>query len=190
MADTPSAQSPPTSSETHSASFVGTDRLLELLYRELRELADRFLSQEREDHTLQPTALVHEAYLRLAGGRSVQWSDRKHFLATAARAMRRVLVDHGRTKGRRKRRTAGNQVELEGVASREPSIDSVDLVALDAALVQLGELSPRQAQVVELRFFGGLPESAIAEVLNVSERTVERDWRHAQAWLWRRLEPR
>ena len=167
-----------------------SDRLLDLVYSELRELADGYLARERADHTLQPTALVHEAYLRLLGeGAEFTWNDRRHFLATAARAMRNLLVDHARTKRRAKRGGRWNRVDLNHADGEQPAEDAVDLVALDEVLSELAELSERQARVVEMRFFAGMSERSIAEVLDISERTVERDWRHARAWLAKRLAP-
>lgn len=159
--------------------------LVERAYRELHAVAQRLLASERADHTLQPTALVHEAWLRLEdGGR---FNDANHFFATAARAMRRVLVDHARGKGRAKRGGGWQRVELEP-ASDEGESEEVDLVALDAALQQLEAASPRQARVVELRFFAGLEMDAIATVLDVSPATVARDWRFARAWMARALD--
>ena len=164
------------------------NRLLDLVYTELRELADGYLARERADHTLQPTALVHEAYLRLLGeGAEFTWNDRRHFLATAARAMRHLLVDHARTKRREKRGGRWNRVDLTHAVGEAREEEAVDLVALDEVLSELAELSERQARVVEMRFFAGMGEKSIAEVLEVSERTVERDWRHARAWLAKRL---
>ncbi len=164
--------------------------LLDAVYQELRGLADQYLARERADHTLQPTALVHEAYLRITnrqGGDKPEWADRNHFFATAARAMRNVLVDHARTKKRDKRGGGWKRVELdEGLAFAEG--ETVDLVVLDRLLNELAELSPRQAEIIELRFFGGLEVNAVAELLNVSEGTVARDWRFARAWLGRALE--
>lgn len=160
--------------------------LVESAYRELHAVAERLLASERADHTLQPTALVHEAWLRLEdGGR---FNDAHHFFATAARAMRRVLVDHARGKGRAKRGGGWQRVELEPVSGDDDTPGEVDLVALDAALEQLEAASPRQARVVELRFFAGLEMDAIAEVLKVSPATVARDWRFARAWMARALD--
>lgn len=166
-----------------SRDALDSGELLQVAYHELRELAERYLQRERADHTLQPTALVHEAWLRLEG--DSRWNDRTHFFATAARAMRHVLVDHARGKRREKRGGGWTQVELDP----ELGLDAhpIDLVALDEALADLRVRSEREATLVELRFFAGLPMPAIAEVLGVSIGTVERDWRFARAWLARAL---
>jgi len=155
--------------------------LLELVYDELRGLAGGYLRSERADHTLQPTALAHEAWMRLVDQSRVQWQGRAHFLAVAAQAMRRILVDHARSKKRQKRGGAWQRVELDPELVQ--TAESLDLVALDSALEKLKALDARQAQVVELRFFAGLPVKEVAEVLGVSVGTVERDWRFASAWL-------
>lgn len=160
--------------------------LVESAYRELHAVAERLLAGERADHTLQPTALVHEAWLRLAD--DGRWKNEGHFFATAARAMRRVLVDHARGKGRAKRGGDWKRVELELAADTDDAASEVDLVTLDTALEQLEAASPRQARVVELRFFAGLEMDAIARVLDVSPATVARDWRFARAWMARALD--
>jgi len=169
---------------------LDSGELLDAVYQELRGLADQYLARERADHTLQPTALVHEAYLRITNrkdGDKPEWADRNHFFATAARAMRNVLVDHARTKQRDKRGGGWKRVELdEDLAFADG--ETLDLVVLDRLLNELAELSPRQAEIIELRFFGGLEVSAVAELLGVSEGTVARDWRFARAWLGRALE--
>lgn len=163
------------------------DELFSLVYRDLRKLADGYMRRERSDHTLQPTALVHESFLRLSQGAEVSWSDRSHFFRVAARAMRRVLVDHGRAVRADKRgRGLKNQLLDREVAI--PGLD-VDLLALDEALGRLGDLNERLLQVVELRFFAGLTIEKIAELLGVSARTVKRDWRSARAWLLAELGP-
>lgn len=162
------------------------ERLMPLVYDELRRLASSFMRRERSDHTLQPTALVHEAYMRLVDQRSVEWRDRSHFLAIAAQAMRRILVDHARRRGAEKR-GGGNRVTLqESMAVSEGQ--EVDVLALEEALHELETLDERQVRVVELRFFGGLTVEETAEALGVSAPTVVRDWRHAKAWLRRRLD--
>jgi len=158
------------------------ERLFELVYPQLRALAFHLLRGERPDHTLQPTALVHEAWLKLIDQSSVDWANRAHFLGIAAQAMRRILVDHARGKKRQKRGVGWERVDLEG-APPELSGEGVDLVELDEALDRLREQSERQVRVVELRFFAGLTHEEIARVLDVSERTVEREWRMARAWL-------
>ena len=141
---------------------------------------------ERPDHTLQTTALVHEVYLRLLGRTQPTWQNRAHFFAATARAMRQILVDHARGKRSQKRGAQGNKVSLDDVAAAT-GVSDLDLLALDDALVALSENDPRKARVVELRFFGGLTREEIAEVLGVTTRTVEREWKFAQAWLRREL---
>jgi len=162
------------------------DRLLAILYDELRTLAAGFFRRERPGHTLQPTALVHEAFLRIGGGPDLRIEGRAHIISIAARAMRRVLVDHARRRDAAKRRAGGGRVTLAGMAGTngEPGFDAIDVAA---ALDELAEVSPRQAEVVELRFFGGLGDAETAEVLGVSERTVRGDWRLARAILRERL---
>ena len=161
------------------------DRLVPLVYEDLHRLAHRQLAREGGGHTLQTTGLVHEAYLKLAGGSGLGAANRAHFLAIAARAMRQVLVDYAR---RRKADKRGGGVVCVTLNDGEQGMDvsSDDLVALDEVLEQL---EPRQRQVVELRFFGGLEEKDISEALGVSERTVRRDWVKARAWLYRALYP-
>lgn len=171
---------------------VAASRLTLVLYDELRVLARHYLRGERAGHTLQPTALVHEAYLRLAGGSPVKVADRRHFFALAARAMREVLVDHARRRAAAKRQPGGERVTIDdalGIAARdEPR--QLDLLLLDEAMVQLERLEPRQARVIELRFFGGLTIDETAAVLEVSTDTVEDDSAMSRAWLARRLRAR
>ena len=157
-------------------------QLFELVYDELRRLAGRYLQAERPDHTLQPTALAHEAWMRLTDQSRVEWEGRSHFLAIAAQAMRRILVDHARSKKREKRGGGWQRVALDPDVSPGRK-ESLDLVELDSALEKLRGLHERPSQVVELRFFAGLPEREVAQVLGVSVGTVERDWRFASAWL-------
>jgi RNA polymerase sigma factor (TIGR02999 family) len=162
------------------------DALVDHVYATLRRMANRQMGAERGDHTLSPTALVHEAYLRLVDQESMDWRDRAHFYAIAARVMRRVLIDHARRKLAGKR--GGDQVKVtlnEEVAGAVTTPES--LIELDRALERLEELSPRQRQVVEMRFFGGMTHEEVAEVLSVSVPTVRRDWRLAQAWLNREM---
>ena len=162
------------------------DEVVPAVYAELRQLAAVHLGRERPGHTLQPTALVHEAYLKLAGGLDDRPRSRAQFLALAAHAVRQVLVDHARARGARKRGGDVARVTLmDGMA--ETGGVPVDLLDLDAALGRLADLSPRQARVVELRFFGGLTDDEAADVLDVSARTVRNDWTVARAWLWREL---
>jgi RNA polymerase sigma factor (TIGR02999 family) len=157
-------------------------KLLALVYRELRRIAGQCFRGERNDHTLQPTALVHEAYLRLVGPAGVQWQSRSHFFAVAAQTMRRILVDHARSRNTQKRGGPEIRVDLpeELMISDERS---EQLLQLDDALSRLAGFDPRQSKIVEMRFFGGLTEEEIAEVLGVSTRTVKRDWSMARAWL-------
>ena len=163
------------------------DRLVPLVEAELRRLARGYMGRERRGHTLQITALVNEAFLRLTDARHVRWQDRAHFLGISARLMRRVLVDYARRRGFQKRGGGAQRVTFdEGlVASPEPALD---IVALDRALEALAQVDVRKSRVVELRFFGGLTVEEAAEVLNVSPDTVKRDWRLAKLWLLRALE--
>ncbi len=163
------------------ARAATADELLPVLYQELRRLAETYLDREPRGHTLQPTALVHEAYLRVAGLTSIDWRDPTHFFGAAAGAMRRVLVDHARRKAAARRGDPRRRVTLdeEGVAAS----DGVDVVELDDALRRLASLNPRHARIVELRFFAGLSVPEVAKVLGVSASTVAMDWRIARAWL-------
>jgi RNA polymerase sigma factor (TIGR02999 family) len=162
------------------------ERLIPLVHAELRRLAKRYMGRERPGHTLQTTALVNEAYLRLIDAKQVKWQDRAHFLAISARLMRRVLVDYARSRSYVKRGGEIQQVPLE-----EAAVFSIDraphLAAIDEALTALAEIDPRKSQVVELRFFGGMSLEETAEVLKISPDTVSRDWRLAKAWLLREL---
>lgn len=163
------------------------EELLPLVYSELRRLAGHFMKGERHDHTLQPTALVHEAYLRLIG-MDVEWNDRAHFLAVAARTMRRMLIDHERGR-RRKKRSGGVRVTLsERIAVDQPV--AIDLLDLDHALEQLVKQDEESARVLELQYFGGLTAEEIGEVVGLSRATVERRLRFAKAWLHRELRSR
>jgi RNA polymerase sigma-70 factor, ECF subfamily len=160
--------------------------LLLRVYRELHRLAKWHLSGERQGHTLQTTALVHEAYLRLTGKTAIDWQSRSHFFAVASQTMRRILVDYARE--RRAAKRGGGQRDLSLDEALAVSPEHCELVEeLDDALKRLEKFSPRQAKVVELRFFGGLREEEIAEILELSERTVKRDWRIAKAWLYDQL---
>lgn len=161
-------------------------RLMPLVYDELRRLAQSYLRRERPDHTLQPTALVHEAYLRLVNQSRVEWQNRAHFYAVAAQMMRRILIDHARTHASEKRGGSGRRLSLDE-ASFMPQERAADLLALDDALKQLSITDERKSRVVELRFFGGLSVKEAAEVLGVHTATVERDWVVAKAWLYREI---
>ncbi len=166
--------------------LLAREELLPLVYEELRRRAAAYLRRERADHTLQPTALVHEAYLRLVGQQRVAWQNRAHFLGVAAQMMRRILVDHARAQHRRKRPGAALRVPLdERVGRTEPP--DCNLLLLDEALGELAAIDPRQGQIVELRYFGGLSEEEVAEVIAVSRSTVTREWQTARAWLYRRI---
>jgi RNA polymerase sigma factor (TIGR02999 family) len=159
-----------------------------LVYGELHRVAEAYMRRERRDHTLQPTALVHEAFLRLSEGASVSWTDRSHFFRLAARAMRRILTDHAR-RVRAAKRGGGGKVPLRESKLRIAALD-LDVLALDEALGRLAELDPRQATIVELRFFGGLTVEETAKALDLSAITVKRDWRSARAWLKSELDRR
>ncbi len=166
------------------------ERLTPIVYSELYRIAQHNMARERHGHLLQPSALVNEAFLRLMGSAPVEWSSRAHFFAVSARLMRQILIDFARAQDTRKRGERPPHVDLaeaEGVA--EHSIEPLDLIDLDGALNDLAQLDPRQAQVVELRYFGGLENPEIAVVLGISEPTVVRDWRAARAWLFDRLQP-
>jgi len=160
--------------------------LMPLVHAELRRTAAAFLRRERRGHTLEPTALVHETYLRLVDQRRTSWRNRAHFYAVAASLMRRILVDHARRRSARKRGGGVRPITLVDVASRSRD-EAPELLALDEALAELEKLDARQRQVVELRFFGGLSQQEIAQSLGTSVSTVERQWRLARAWLFRRL---
>jgi RNA polymerase sigma factor (TIGR02999 family) len=158
------------------------EKLLPIIYNDLRRLAGAYLSNERKDHTLQPTALVHEAYIRLVDWENVSWQNRAHFFAVAAQVMRRILVDHARGKKAEKRGGFGQLLSLDEAVSFQEKKD-VDLVALDDALNELEKSDPRQAKIVELRFFGGLTIEETAEALRISPATVKNEWAFAKAWL-------
>ena len=161
------------------------DRLMPIVYEELRRLAAHYMRGERPDHTLQTTALVNEVYLRLAGIDGLQWRDRVHFFAMAATLMRRVLVDYARRRGRDKRGAGMSVTSLDAnVAAPQPA---VDVVALNDALERLATMDPQQSRVVELRFFAGLSVEETAEALAISPATVKRDWATAKLWLYNEL---
>jgi RNA polymerase sigma factor (TIGR02999 family) len=162
------------------------EELMPLVYAELRRKASAYLRQERPDHTLQPTALVNEAYLRLIGQRRVAWQNRAHFYGVAAQMMRRILVDHARTRKRGKRFGDAVRVSLDEHAGMAEPHDC-ELLLLDQALSELAVIDPQQAQIVELRYFGGMTEDEVASVLTVSRSTVTREWLIAKGWLYRRL---
>ena len=161
--------------------------LIPLVYDELRRLASAYMRRERPDHTLQSTALVHEAYIRLSDQRNVSWQNRAHFFAVAARLMRRILVDHARARLARKRGSRTDLMPLDKAFAFTPE-RSNELLALDEVLNRLGEKDPRTLQVVELRFFGGLTVDQAAEAMGISPRTVKREWNFGRAWLRAELE--
>ena len=163
-------------------------RLMPLVYGELRRLAGLYMRGERPGHTLQATALVHEAYLRLVGHEDVDWQNRAHFFGVAANLMRRILVDHARAKQAKKRGGGDQKVSLDQAVLVRPEAPE-QFLALDEALERLAKRDPRQARIVELRYFGGLSEEETAEVLEISVRTVKRDWSVARAWLYQQLNP-
>ncbi len=162
--------------------------LMQRVYGELHQLAAAYMRRERSDHTLQPTALVNEAYLRLIGQQEIDWASRQHFFVLAAKVMRRILTDHARKKNAAKRGGGTPLLPIEAI-DKVPGAGSDDdqIVELDEALTRFAELFPRQAKVVELRYFSGIEQREIAATLEVSERTVKRDWDFAQAWLHREL---
>ena len=160
------------------------DRLTPLVYDELRRIAHAYVQRERSGHTLETTALVNEAYLRLAGGQNVNWQNRAHFFAVTAQVMRHILIDHARKRHYMKRGGEAQQVSLDE-ASAMTEVRASELVALDEALDELAKLDPRKSRVVELRYFGGLSLEETADVLEISMMTVRRDWRAAKAWLYK-----
>ena len=162
------------------------DRLIPLVYAELHRLAKHYMRRERAGQTLQTSALVNEAYLRLVGTRDVRWQNRAHFFAVSANIMRRILVDFARARQNLKRGGGAQRVTLDEGLIVSPESDT-SLLALDEALHRLADLNPRESQVVELRYFGGLNEVEVAQALKVSERTVRHDWSLARAWLYREL---
>ena len=163
--------------------------LFPVIYGELRRVAKRYLNRERRNHTLQPTALVHEAWLRLQNDRGIEWQGRTHGLALGAQAMRRLLVDHGRFQKREKRGGGAQPIALDDLlkAATTGAVPIEDLILLEAALTRLEAVDPRAAQVVALRFFSGMSNPEVAEHLKLSVRTVEGDWSLAKAWLKREL---
>jgi len=172
--------------ECSSGNQAAFNQLLPLVYDELHRLAAAYMGREREGHTLQTTALVNEAYLRLVDQTSARWENRVHFFAVAAKVMRQILIDHARTSTRAKRGGGEARLSLDEVAvvSKERA---ADLLALDEGLNKLAQMDQRKSEVVELRFFGGLTIEETAEVLRVTPKTVTRDWQMARAWLYREM---
>ena len=162
------------------------DRLVPIVYDELRRLARCYMARERARNTLQTTALIHEAYLRLVDAHQVDWKNRVHFFAISSTVMRRILVEFARARGRHKRGAGARNVTFDDAAVIAPG-PGEDLVSVDEALEALAAIEPRQAKVVEMRFFGGMTEEETAEMLGVSTDTVLRDWRKAKLWLWREM---
>lgn len=173
-----------------SGDVQALDRLMPAVYGALRAIASRHLARERQDGTLATTALVHEAYVRLVDQRDVDWQNRAHFFAIAARVMRRIVVDEARRRKRVKRGSGATPVQIEsaGEVAGAAGLAIPDVLALDRALTDLEAMDPQQGRVVELKFFGGLTAEEIADVMNVSTRTVKREWSVARAWLYRALQ--
>ncbi len=167
---------------------AAADKLLPVLYQELKAIANQHMRNERADHTLQATALVHEAFLKLVDQNRVQWQGKAHFCAVASNIMRRILVDHARTKNAAKRGKGAQRITLEeGLIAGDPQ-NNVDLVELDELLTELANLNPRHAKIIEMRYFAGMTVEETAAALDVSVSTVKGDWRMAKAWLTSRLD--
>lgn len=178
--------------EWRQGDRAALDRLTPLVYDEIRRIAHRYVQREREGHTLQTTALVNEAYLRLAGQQQINWQNRAHFFAVTAQVMRHILIDYARRRHYVKHGGEAQRVAFDDALATEEAVlmskpRAAELLALDEALDGLAKLDPRKSQVVELRYFGGLSLDETAEVLEVSPMTVRRDWRAAKAWLFRRM---
>lgn len=170
-----------------SGNREALDKLLPLVYSELRRLAHSYLTRERPDHTLQTTALVHEAYLKLIDQHSVNWENRAQFFALSAQAMRRILLDNARRHTAAKRGSGGQKFSLEEVATVSNSAANESLIALDIALQELEVIDAQQSRIVELRYFGGLTIEETAEVLKTSSSSVQREWTIARAWLYKAI---
>jgi RNA polymerase sigma factor (TIGR02999 family) len=173
--------------EWQNGNQKALDSLIPLVYQELRSIAGRYLSRESPSHTLQSTALVHEAYFKLIGQRRVRWQNRAHFFGIAAQMMRRILIDHARHEARDKRGGPAPKLSLDDAMATADGEADLDLLALDDALTALAQIDPRGAQIIELRFFSGLSLEETAEVVGVSAGTVKRDWSAARAWLYREM---
>ena len=172
--------------EWSNGNQTAIDKLYPLVYDELHKMARRYMNRERQGHTLQTTALINEAYVRLVDQKHVHWQNRAHFFAISAQIMRRILIDHARRHDYAKRGGGAQKISLDEVAIVAVERAS-GLLLLDEALIRLGEIDPRRSQVVELRYFGGLNNEEIAGVLKISENTVTRDWNMARAWLYQEL---
>jgi RNA polymerase sigma factor (TIGR02999 family) len=162
------------------------DKLMPIVYDEIRRIAHRYMQKERDGHTLQTTALINEAYVRLVGQQKIEWQNRAHFFAVTAQVMRHVLIDHARRLQNAKRGGGVQHIALDHVDAMSPE-RAKELIALDEALSELAKLDPRKSRVVELRYFGGLSLEETADILEISLMTVRRDWRAAKAWLYRRV---
>lgn len=173
--------------EVRSGDAGSADRLIDCVYKELRRLAGYYMKSERADHTLQPTALVHEVFLKIVAANSIEWQDRAHFYAVAASQMRRILVDHARAR-RAVKRDGGLRVDIVNAEGLNGGQDS-SVVEVDDALAKLERAEPRAAKIVEMKFFGGLTDKEVAEVLGIPVISVRRDWEFARAWLFQRLKP-
>ncbi len=173
-------------SRAQKGETTAIEQLLPLVYEELRALGASYFQQQSPAHTLQPTALVHEAFVKLMGPGAFEWESRAHFFAVAAKAMRQILTDHARRKKAAKRGGDAQKVTLSGLSS-QASDKQIDLIALDEALSKLTAIDARQSEIVEMRFLAGLKVEEVASVLNISTATVEREWRMAKAWLNREL---
>ncbi|HEV3040415.1 MAG TPA: ECF-type sigma factor [Candidatus Angelobacter sp.] len=178
----------------NGSSSDAVDRLIPLVYSELRKMARKYLSRERTDHSLEATALVHEVYVKLRGQRDTTWQNRVHFFGVAAYFMRRVLIDHARAHYAEKRGGLGEKLSLDAVVNmclvRDPMVQEQfysQLIMLDGALLRLEKFDQQQCQIVELRFFAGFTEEEISHALGISVRTVRREWRAARAWLYREI---
>ncbi len=175
-----------------SGNQAALDKLLPIVYQELRRLASKKLRSQRAGDSLQPTALVHEAYLKLINCQDVKWQNRAHFFGVAAQIMRNILVDHTRTQLAAKR-GGGNKISLEDLdelSEDQQRENEIDLIALDDALIKLAQLDPQQSRIVELRYFGGLTIEEAAEVLHISPATIKREWALAKSWLFREINNR
>jgi RNA polymerase sigma factor, TIGR02999 family len=173
--------------EWHDGNAGVMDKLLPHIYQELHRQAAAFLRRERGNHTLQTTALVHEAYLKLVDQQGVEWQSRSHFFAIASQAMRRILVDYAKNRHREKRGGKAEDLSLEEAFLATADETNIDLIALDEAMTRLAGLDPQQEKIVELRYFGGLSLNEAAEMLGVSRATAARDWQVAKAWLHREM---
>ena len=173
--------------ELKSGETDALDELLPLVYVELRRLANSYLKRERSDHTLQPTALVHEAYIRLVGQKSIEWENRAHFFGVSARLMREILIEYARARNRQKRGGEFKTMIAFDDAVSFSSEPQFDVVAIDEALSKLEQLDERQARIVEMKFFGGMTIEEIAEVLDISPATVKREWSTAKLLLYKML---